>query len=36
NLPRLRAVARKYDPRGIFAFPQGLSEPRSTVHIGET
>ncbi|MEV6824910.1 FAD-binding oxidoreductase [Amycolatopsis sp. NPDC051102] len=36
NLPRLRAVARKYDPRGIFAFPQGLSAPRSTVHIGET
>ncbi|MEU7791707.1 FAD-binding oxidoreductase [Amycolatopsis sp. NPDC049159] len=36
NLPRLRAVARKYDPRGIFAFPQGLSEPRSTVHIGAT
>ncbi|WP_255482201.1 BBE domain-containing protein [Amycolatopsis sp. SID8362] len=35
-MPRLRAVARKYDPRGIFAFPQGLSEPRSTVHIGET
>jgi FAD/FMN-containing dehydrogenase len=28
NLPRLRAVARKYDPRGIFAFPQGLSTPR--------
>ncbi|MCR6489237.1 FAD-binding oxidoreductase [Amycolatopsis sp. OK19-0408] len=36
NLPRLRAVARKYDPRGIFAFPQGLSTPRSTVHIGAT
>jgi hypothetical protein len=36
NLPRLRDVARKYDPRGIFAFPQGLSAPRSTVHIGET
>jgi FAD/FMN-containing dehydrogenase len=36
NLPRLRAVARKYDPRGIFAFPQGLSVPRSTVHMGET
>lgn len=36
NLPRLRAVARKYDPRGIFAFPQGLSAPRSTVHLGET
>ena len=34
NLPRLRAVARKYDPRGIFAFPQGLSSPRSTVHMG--
>ncbi|WP_326950044.1 FAD-binding oxidoreductase [Amycolatopsis sp. NBC_01307] len=34
NLPRLRAVARKYDPRGIFAFPQGLSEPHSTVHKG--
>jgi FAD/FMN-containing dehydrogenase len=34
NLPRLRAVARKYDPRGIFAFPQGLSAPRSTVHKG--
>ncbi|WIY00343.1 FAD-binding oxidoreductase [Amycolatopsis mongoliensis] len=36
NLPRLRAVARKYDPRGIFAFPQGLSAPHSTVHLGET
>ncbi|MEU0793025.1 FAD-binding oxidoreductase [Amycolatopsis sp. NPDC005961] len=36
NLPRLRAVARKYDPRGIFAFPQGLSVPHSTVHIGKT
>jgi hypothetical protein len=36
NLPRLRAVARKYDPRGIFAFPQGLSVPRSTVHTGES
>ncbi|MDQ7807116.1 FAD-binding oxidoreductase [Amycolatopsis sp. A133] len=35
NLPRLRAVARKYDPRRIFAFPQGLSSPRSTVHKGE-
>lgn len=34
NLPRLRAVARKYDPHGIFAFPQGLSAPRSTVHTG--
>jgi hypothetical protein len=36
NLARLRAVARKYDPRGIFAFPQGLSAPRSTVHKGES
>jgi FAD/FMN-containing dehydrogenase len=36
NLPRLRAVARKYDPRGIFAFPQGLSAPCSTVHKGLT
>ncbi|SFW80249.1 FAD-binding oxidoreductase [Amycolatopsis australiensis] len=36
NLPKLRAVARKYDPRGVFAFPQGLSAPRSTVHIGDT
>ncbi|OXM69896.1 FAD-binding oxidoreductase [Amycolatopsis vastitatis] len=34
NLPRLRAVARKYDPRGTFAFPQGLSSPHSTVHMG--
>ncbi|GAB3157620.1 FAD-binding oxidoreductase [Amycolatopsis stemonae] len=36
NLPRLRDVARKYDDRGIFAFPQGLSVPPSTVHIGKT
>ncbi|MGW3967126.1 FAD-binding oxidoreductase [Amycolatopsis sp. NPDC005003] len=36
NLPRLRAIARKFDPEGIFTFPQGLSAPRSTVHIGET
>ncbi|HEY3469158.1 MAG TPA: FAD-binding oxidoreductase [Amycolatopsis sp.] len=36
NAERLRAVARKYDPRGIFAFPQGLSAARSTVHIGGT
>ncbi|MEV7099298.1 FAD-binding oxidoreductase [Amycolatopsis sp. NPDC051045] len=35
NLPRLRTVARKYDPRGIFAFPQGLSPSRWTVHKGE-
>ncbi|WP_103341493.1 FAD-binding oxidoreductase [Amycolatopsis sp. CA-126428] len=34
NLPRLRAVARKYDPHGLFAFPQGLSEPRPIVHKG--
>jgi len=36
NLPRLRAVARKYDPDGLFAFPQGLSETRSTVQSGES
>ncbi|MBV8203003.1 MAG: FAD-binding oxidoreductase [Acidobacteria bacterium] len=24
NLGRLRQVARRYDPRGVFAFPQGL------------
>jgi FAD/FMN-containing dehydrogenase len=36
NLPRLRAIARKYDPRAIFAFPQGLSVPHSTVYKGES
>ncbi|WP_410645004.1 FAD-binding oxidoreductase [Amycolatopsis sp. lyj-346] len=36
NLPRLRAVARKYDPHGTFAFPQGLSAPHSTVYKGES
>ncbi|MEC3976760.1 BBE domain-containing protein [Amycolatopsis sp. H20-H5] len=25
SLPRLRALARKYDPERLFAFPQGLS-----------
>jgi FAD/FMN-containing dehydrogenase len=25
SLPRLRRVARKYDPDGLFAFPQGLA-----------
>jgi FAD/FMN-containing dehydrogenase len=36
NLPKLRAVARKYDPHAVFAFPQGLAAPRSTVHTGES
>ncbi len=34
NLGRLRRVTRKYDPEGVFAFPQGLSEPGATVHTG--
>ncbi|WP_143267346.1 BBE domain-containing protein, partial [Amycolatopsis thailandensis] len=25
SLPRLRRVARKYDPDGLFAFEQGLA-----------
>lgn len=25
NLDRLREVAHRYDPRGVFAFPQGLA-----------